>query len=44
MKYAPLLLLFFGYWCMGNMQIFNNQLVPLVNTSVPITTDHFVYP
>lgn len=22
MKYAPLLLLFFGYWCMGNMQIF----------------------
>jgi hypothetical protein len=44
MKYAPLLLLFFGYWCMGNMQIFNDQLVPLVNTSIPLTTDHFVYP
>jgi hypothetical protein len=22
MIYSPLLMLFFGYWCMGNMQLF----------------------
>ncbi len=44
MQYAPLFLLFFGYWCMGNMQIFNDTLVPLANTSMPLTTDHYVYP
>ena len=41
---APLFMLVFGYWCMGNMQIFTDQLVPLVNTSIPLTTEHFVYP
>lgn len=40
MKYAPILMFFFGYWCLGNMQIFSNTIEPLVNTGVPLTTEH----
>ena len=29
MKFGPILLLFFGYYCMGNMQIFNAKLEPV---------------
>ena len=35
---------FFGYWSLGNMQIFSNNIVPLVNSGVPLTTDHTVAP
>ena len=44
MKYAPLFMMFFGYWCMGNKQIFNNQANPLSYSNMPITTDHTVAP
>jgi len=44
MKFAPLLMLFFGYWCMGNMQIFNDVTRDIENTVLPITTDHSPWP
>lgn len=44
LKYAPVLMFFFGYWSLGNMQIFNTNVVPLVNSGVPLTTDHSVAP
>lgn len=44
MKYAPLLMMFFGYWCMGNMQIFNYVINPLTYTNKPLVTGHKVYP
>lgn len=44
MKFAPLLLFFFGYWTMGNMQIFNSKITPLTNSGTPLTTDHGVAP
>ena len=28
-KYAPILMMSFGYWIMGNRQIFSNVIVPL---------------
>lgn len=30
LKYSPLLMLFFGYWCMRDSSIFNNVASPLV--------------
>lgn len=45
MKGAPLFLCFFGYWCMGNMQIFQNNKVSLLeNQSIPISTNHTIWP
>lgn len=44
MKYAPLLMMFFGWWCMGNMQVFSSTVEPLVNSSVPINTKHDMIP
>lgn len=38
MGVAPIFMLFFGYWSMGNMQIFNNKLEPLINQSIPLDT------
>ena len=39
-KYAPLLMMAFGYWTMGNKQIFSNVIVPLEFTSRTLGTDH----
>lgn len=44
MKYAPLFMMFFGYWCMGNVQIFNNVTKPLSFANVPIITGHTIAP
>jgi hypothetical protein len=44
MQFGPVLLCFFGYWCMGNMQIFQNDVVALTNQSKPIITDHNSWP
>ncbi len=44
MKFAPLIMLLFGYWCMGNMQIFNDKIVEISNNSEPITTEHSIAP
>jgi hypothetical protein len=44
LKYAPVLLLFFGYWTIGNMQVFNADIVPLVNSGIPLITNHSTAP
>lgn len=44
MEIAPLFLCFFGYWCMGNMQIFNTRISPIINISVPYEVDHNMWP
>jgi len=44
MKFAPLLMFFFGWWTLGNMQVFSEKIVPLVNSGVPLTTDHTTTP
>jgi len=44
MKFAPVLMFFFGYWCLGNVQIFTDNVKPLVNTGVPMVTEHHWYP
>ena len=44
MKYAPLFMMFFGYWCMGNVQIFNNVANPLSYANIPIITGHTITP
>ncbi len=41
---APLFMLVFGYWCMGNMQIFALKVSPLVNQSIPLETHHNMWP
>lgn len=44
LKIAPVLMLLFGYWALGNMQIFNNKVVPLVNQNVPFSVEHTIWP
>lgn len=44
MKWAPVICMFFGYWFMGNMQIFNSKVVALQNTAEVIITEHTVLP
>jgi len=39
-KYAPLLMMVFGYWTMGNKQIFSNVIVPHQYTNGIVETDH----
>lgn len=42
LKYAPLFMMFFGFWALGNNQIFDNKPQPKNNQSDPVTTDHNV--
>lgn len=44
METAPLFLCFFGYWCMGNMQIFSARISPIENLSIPYQVDHNMWP
>jgi len=44
MKYAPLLMLFFGYWTLGNMQVFDGKIIPLYNNALPLETGHSIWP
>lgn len=40
MFWAPILFLAFGYWTVGNKQMFNNAVYPLTNPNMPIQTGH----
>ena len=40
-KFSPLLMMAFGYWIMGNKQIFQNVIVPLEYTSSILETKHY---
>ena len=44
LKYAPMIMFCFGYWTLGNMQIFSNVVPALVNSGKPLTTDHDAQP
>ena len=44
MKISPILLLFFGYWAIGNTQIFNIKVAYLYNTALPIIANHNALP
>lgn len=46
LKYAPVLLLFFGYWTIGNVQVFEagSSITPLINSGIPLTTNHEMTP
>ncbi len=43
LKWAPVFMMIFGYWIMGNNQIFNNYVSESVYKTDPITTDHKGY-
>jgi hypothetical protein len=40
LKYAPLFMMFFGFWTLGNRQIFTNTPEPKENQSDPVPTQH----
>mmetsp|Transcript_1031 Transcript_1031/g.1315 ORF Transcript_1031/g.1315 Transcript_1031/m.1315 type:complete len:202 (+) Transcript_1031:1713-2318(+) len=40
LKWPPLFMCFFGYWCLGNLQIFSNVVNPLETANDPINTGH----
>lgn len=42
MKYAPLFFMAFGYWVMGNRQIFETRVKAKTYMSDPVTTGHTV--
>lgn len=44
MRWAPLAYFIFGYWIMGNKQIFNNTVVSVEFNNVPVPTDHNGWP
>jgi len=43
MKYAPIFMMFFGYWCMSNVQLFTNKSGEIVSTLVPVDTFHTMF-
>lgn len=43
MKFAPLFMLFFGYWCFSNKQIFSNEVYPIHFTTEAVQTGHKVW-
>lgn len=44
MRWAPVVYFAFGYWIMGNKQIFNNTAPAILYTTQPIPTDHNGWP
>jgi hypothetical protein len=44
MRWAPLVFFLFGYWIMGNKQIFNNTVVAIDFKNVPTIADHNGWP
>jgi hypothetical protein len=41
LKWAPYFMMMFGYWLMGNKQIFSNVVNPVEYKTDPINTDHY---
>ena len=40
LKYSPIFMMFFGFWILGNQQIFENKPLYKTNQSDPVITDH----
>lgn len=43
MKWAPIFMMFFGYWCMTNVQLFTNRAYPITNTTIAQKTGHKMF-
>jgi len=43
MKFAPLTMMVFGYWVMGNRQIFKNEIEGRTYKTDPVRTNHIGY-
>jgi hypothetical protein len=43
LKWAPFLMMAFGYWLLGNKQIFSNVALPVAAKTDTITTEHGVF-
>lgn len=39
-RWGPLFLLYFGYWCIGNKQIFDNTVNEIIYSNQPMDTSH----
>lgn len=44
LRWAPVFLLFFGYWCLGNKQIFENDTYAQDYSNQPTVTGHYGWP
>lgn len=40
LKWAPVFMMIFGYWIMGNRQIFHNYVAASERKTDPVETDH----
>eukprot|EP00117_Sycon_ciliatum_P041124 scpid37102/ scgid30137/ len=40
MKWAPIFMMFFGFWCLSNKQIFTNEAYPIFKTTEAVETGH----
>ena len=40
LQFAPVMMVFFGYWQLGNRQMFHNETMSLVHSSQKILTQH----
>jgi hypothetical protein len=43
MKWAPIFMMFFGYWCLSNVQIFTKDSYPIISTLTPVKTGHTMW-
>ena len=44
MKWAPVFFCFFGFWALGNKQIFCNEVNPIQYSNAPVNTGHKGWP
>jgi len=43
MKWAPIFMMFFGYWCMSSVQLFTNKSGAIVTTLLPVQSFHTMW-
>lgn len=43
MKWAPIFMMFFGYWCLSNVQLFTNTSGEIVSTLQPVQSYHHMW-
>lgn len=44
LNWAPVFMMFFGYWCLGNRQVFNTKVIPAIYSRDPVITSHTAMP
>jgi len=43
LHYAPVMMMIFGYWYLGNRQMFFNEVMPIEHISQDVVTDHKLF-